>query len=76
VELFLIVFITFIVMTLAILGMSTGVLLGRSPIRGSCGGLNKGSCLCREPCEKRKQIMRQEDPQSDHRSAQTASTSE
>jgi hypothetical protein len=76
VELFLVVLITFIVMTLAVLGMSTGVLLGRSPIRGSCGGLNKGSCFCREPCEKRKQIMRQEHAEPDHRSAQTASTSE
>ena len=58
-ELLVIVMIAFIVMTLAVLGMATGVLFGRNPIRGSCGGLNKraGLCACAEPCEKRKRAL-------------------
>lgn len=56
-EAFLIILISFVVMMLAFLGLSAGVLLGRSPIRGSCGGLGTGSCVCTEPCEKRKQAM-------------------
>lgn len=53
-EIFLI---TFIVMAIAVLGMAIGVLLGRSPIRGSCGGLNNIDgleCGCSQPCEKRR----------------------
>lgn len=52
--------ITFIIMTLAVLGMAVGVLAGRNPIRGSCGGLNAIpgiECACSTPCEKKKQIM-------------------
>jgi len=39
---------TFIIITIAVLGMAVGVLLGRPAIKGSCGGLNQvglaGSC--------------------------------
>lgn len=39
---------TFIVISLAIMGMAIGVILGRPAIKGSCGGLNQvglaGSC--------------------------------
>jgi hypothetical protein len=36
-----------LLMLILILGMSIGVLNGRRPIKGSCGGLNGGSCeLC------------------------------
>ncbi len=33
-------FISFVIIGLAFLGMATGVLLGRSSIKGSCGGLS------------------------------------
>ena len=34
------VIITFFIMAMVILLMSVGVLLGRKPVQGSCGGLN------------------------------------
>lgn len=38
---------SFIIIVLAVAGMAIGVLAGRAPIKGSCGGLNGGSCeLC------------------------------
>ena len=56
--------ITFIVISIALIGMAIGVLLGRPAIKGSCGGLNQvglaGSCsgACsleeKEMCDKRK----------------------
>lgn len=46
------------IMLLAILAMGVGVLFGRRPISGSCGGLNQagGCALCSGSgtCEKRK----------------------
>jgi hypothetical protein len=47
---------SFVIMGLAILGMAVGVLLGRRPIAGSCGGLGQlglacGSCD--KPCAKK-----------------------
>ena len=56
-EIFLI---TFTVMTLAVLGMALGVLLGRRGIKGSCGGLNtlkglESACsACSGSCEAKK----------------------
>jgi hypothetical protein len=53
-EIFLI---SFVVMVIALLGMGVGVLRGRSPIKGSCGGLDTLSRLgldcsgCSEPCD-------------------------
>ena len=52
--------ITFIIMALAVLGMAVGVLWGRSPIKGSCGGLNTINgieCACSQPCEKKRRAM-------------------
>lgn len=52
-EIFLI---SFIVMIIAVAGMAVGVMLGRRPIKGSCGGLNTIAgveCACSTPCEKR-----------------------
>lgn len=55
---------TFIIISIAIIGMAAGILLGRPAIKGSCGGLNQvglaGSCsgVCsieeKEVCTKRK----------------------
>jgi len=51
--------ITFAVLVLFLIFMSIGVLLGKDPIKGSCGGLGKimGSkcdiCGDRDKCEKR-----------------------
>jgi hypothetical protein len=37
----------FVIIALVIAGMSIGVMAGRKPIKGSCGGLNGGGCeLC------------------------------
>ena len=41
------IIVSFIVIGLAVAGMAIGVMAGREPIKGSCGGLNGGSCqLC------------------------------
>jgi len=50
---------SFLLMTIIVLIMSVGVILGRKPVSGSCGGLNQidglGSCdICgneRNKCE-------------------------
>jgi hypothetical protein len=43
---------TFAVVLIAIAAMAIGVIRGRSPIRGSCGGLNGGPCaLCGGNCD-------------------------
>jgi hypothetical protein len=33
-----------VVFLFAALGLGLGVLFGRAPVRGSCGGLSSGSC--------------------------------
>ena len=44
---------SFLVIVLAILAMGVGVMAGREPIKGSCGGLNGGPCeLCSGRCKK------------------------
>lgn len=51
-------FVTFFIMALAVGGMAIGVIFGRSPIAGSCGGLNAvdGACQsCSRPCKSRNQ---------------------
>lgn len=41
------VILSFLVILAVIAGMSIGVMNGRKPIKGSCGGVNGGSCeLC------------------------------
>jgi len=50
---------SFLVITLAVLGMAVGVLCGRRTLKGSCGGLNRITGVedvcesCLSPCEKR-----------------------
>lgn len=48
--------ITFAVMLSVIAGMAIGVMNGRKPISGSCGGLNGGGCeLCSGSCKRGEQ---------------------
>ena len=53
--------ITLLVVGLVILGMAVGVLFGRKPIAGSCGGLGAmgQDCEfgCKKPCSKRQARM-------------------
>jgi hypothetical protein len=45
--------ITFAAMALVFLLMAVGVIFGRQAIKGTCGGLNQGNCICTQKCEKR-----------------------
>lgn len=48
--------ITFAVMLTVIAAMAIGVMNGRKPISGSCGGLNGGDCeLCSGKCKREKE---------------------
>lgn len=47
---------TFALMLIVIGLMAIGVMFGRRAIKGSCGGLNTGNCVCVEKCEKRKKL--------------------
>jgi len=48
---------TFAVFLIVVLGMAIGVIAGRKPIGGSCGGLAavgiEKACDCDKPCPKR-----------------------
>lgn len=45
--------VTFAVMLAVIGAMAIGVMNGRKPISGSCGGLNSGGCeLCSGKCKR------------------------
>jgi len=44
---------SFVVIAVVIAAMGIGVMAGRKPIKGSCGGLNGGGCeLCSGRCRK------------------------
>ena len=46
---------SFVLMVLVVGAMSVGVLAGRPPIRGSCGGLGAGRCAsCSGVCRKQR----------------------
>ncbi|MWV13874.1 (Na+)-NQR maturation NqrM [Pseudomonas sp. R-28-1W-6] len=56
----------FIVMLLVVLGMAVGVLMGRKPIAGSCGGIaalgiEKECSLCGGSREKCEEVNRDQD---------------
>ncbi|GAB5509403.1 MAG: hypothetical protein Rhims3KO_08040 [Hyphomicrobiales bacterium] len=44
---------TFCIMGLGVLGLGLGSLMGRGPVRGSCGGLSCGKRLACEGCSHR-----------------------
>ncbi len=45
---------SFVIIALAVSAMAIGVIAGRSPIKGSCGGLNGGGCeLCSGNCRRK-----------------------
>lgn len=45
---------SFIIIAAVIAVMGIGVMAGRKPIKGSCGGLNGGGCeLCSGDCRER-----------------------
>ena len=52
---------TLLVFGLAFAGLALGILLGRAPIRGSCGGLRKfgieQDCSCEAPCPRRRREL-------------------
>jgi hypothetical protein len=51
---------SFVVVTVAVTAMAIGVMAGRSPIKGSCGGLGGGACeLCSGTGECRRKAKNQ-----------------
>jgi len=48
--------VTFAIMLVVVILMAVGVMFGRRAIKGSCGGLNSGACVCVEKCDKRKKF--------------------
>ena len=53
-SLFVTLLLSFLVIALAVTAMAIGVMAGRQPIKGSCGGLNGRGCeLCSGSCKRR-----------------------
>jgi hypothetical protein len=52
---------TLLLFGLAFAGLTLGLLFGRDPIRGSCGGLSKlgigKDCSCDAPCPRRRREL-------------------
>ncbi len=45
---------SFVIIICVVTAMAVGVMAGRDPIKGSCGGLNGGGCeLCSGNCRRR-----------------------
>jgi hypothetical protein len=52
---------TFAMLLAVIAAMAIGVMNGRKPISGSCGGLNGGGCeLCSGKCRRKAEIRESE----------------
>lgn len=48
------ILLSFVIVALAVSAMAIGVMAGRNPIKGSCGGLNGGGCeLCSGSCRRK-----------------------
>lgn len=48
------ILLSFVVIIAVVAAMGIGVMAGRAPIKGSCGGLNGGNCeLCSGRCRNR-----------------------
>lgn len=58
--------VTFLTLCLAVLAMAVGVLAGRKPIAGSCGGLNKFGMECIAGCDKPCPEHEEGTPQGQH----------
>lgn len=54
---------TLILMLVVVAVMAIGVAFGRESIKGSCGGVNNGTCVCLRKCAKKRQLA----PSSDQR---------
>lgn len=51
---------SFVIVMLAVTGMAIGVMAGRSPIKGSCGGISGGKCeLCSGSCRRKDESERE-----------------
>lgn len=54
-------FATFILMLVVIMIMAIGVMFGRYAIKGSCGGVNSGGCVCIKKCAKKQKMDAEKD---------------